>query len=419
MKKFGYVLLCAGFLCGCILPGKIDRDTVLGETSLITESALPFEDEIQESSKVEKELKDEEEAEYVSAKTESFTDEVKAALMRKQQNLYYFSNLEITQQNLYVEILYALENYIDEMEVSIKDTNQIDQVFQCVLLDHPEIFYTDGYSFVKYTLGDEIKKITFKGTYVYDQEEKKIKEKEIEEAALKLLTGISADATDYEKVKYVYETIVNQTEYNLEAEDNQNICSVFLNRSSVCQGYAKAVQYLLTKLNIPSTLVIGTVENGEGHAWNLVKINNQYYYLDATWGDASYLFHLNDKKQELQNLPAINYDYLCVTTEEILRTHSLGDIAPMPLCDSLEANYYVREGAYFTEVNYDQLAQLLERYKEEKRENVTLRCADDAVYQQMTEELLTKQKIFKYLEGSNHSIMYTDSPKQRSITFWL
>ena len=166
MKKFGYVLLCAGFLCGCILPGKIDRDTVLGETSLITESALPFEDEIQESSKVEKELKDEEEAEYVSAKTESFTDEVKAALMRKQQNLYYFSNLEITQQNLYVEILYALENYIDEMEVSIKDTNQIDQVFQCVLLDHPEIFYTDGYSFVKYTLGDEIKKITFKGTYI-------------------------------------------------------------------------------------------------------------------------------------------------------------------------------------------------------------------------------------------------------------
>ncbi len=419
MKRFGYILLCAVFLCGCILPGKIDKDTVLGETSLITESSLPFENEMQESSKADEDLPDEKKAEAVGKEAKDFTDEVKAVLMRKQQDLYYFSNLEITQQNLYVEILYALENYIDEMEVSVKDTTQIDKVFQYVLLDHPEIFYTDGYSFVKYTLGDEIKKITFKGTYTYNQGEKKVKEKEIEEAALKLLTGISADSTDYEKVKYVYETIINQTEYDMEAEDNQNICSVFLNKSSVCQGYAKAVQYLLTKLNIPSTLVIGTVETGEGHAWNLVKINNQYYYLDATWGDASYLFHLNEEEQGLQNIPAINYDYLCVTTEEILRTHSLGNLVVLPVCDSLEANYYVREGAYFTEVNYDQLAQLLERYQEQGRETVTLRCVDDAVYQQMAEELLAQQKIFKYLDGSSNSIMYTDSPKQRSITFWL
>ena len=264
-----------------------------------------------------------------------------------------------------------------------------------------------------------MKKINFKGTYIYNQEERMEREARIEEAAFKLLTGIRADATDYEKVKYVYETIINHTEYDMEAEDNQNICSVFLNQASVCQGYAKAVQYLLNKLNVPSTLVIGTVENGEGHAWNLVQIYNQYYYLDATWGDASYLFHLNEEEQEIQNTPGINYDYLCVTTEEILRTYSLGNLVPLPVCDSLEANYYVREGAYFTEVNFTQLEQLIERYKEENRENVTLRCADDSVYQQMTDELLNQQKIFNYLKGENNSIMYTDSPKQRSITFWL
>lgn len=419
MKKIGYILLCAVFLCGCILPGKIDKDTVLGETSLVTESSLPFETQEENVPESEGEFESEESIEAEGKSAEDFTDDEKAKLMREQQDLYYFSTLEITQQNLYVEILYALENYIDEMQVSTMDTTQIDKVFQCVLMDHPEIFYTDGYSFVKYTLGDEVKKITFKGTYIYNREERVEREAGIEEAALKMLTGIRADATDYEKVKYVYETIINHTEYDMEAEDNQNICSVFLNKASVCQGYAKAVQYLLNKLNVPSTLVIGTVENGEGHAWNLVQINNQYYYLDATWGDASYLFHLNEEEQEVQNTPAINYDYLCVTTEEILRTHSLGNLVPLPACDSLEANYYVREGAYFTEVNFTQLEQLIERYKEEKRENVTLRCADDSVYQQMTEELLNQQKIFYYLEGENNSIMYTDSPKQRSITFWL
>ena len=34
-------------------------------------------------------------------------------------------------------------------------------------------------------------------------------------------------------------------------------------------------------------------------------------------------------------------------------------------------------------------------------------------------ELLTKQKIFKFLEGKDNSIIYNDSSSQRSITFWL
>ena len=34
-------------------------------------------------------------------------------------------------------------------------------------------------------------------------------------------------------------------------------------------------------------------------------------------------------------------------------------------------------------------------------------------------QLLEEQKIFKYIKGENNTIMYTDLPKQRSITFWL
>ena len=415
MKRIVCILLCAVFFSGCMIPGKVDKDTVLGEFSVVTESSLPYEKE----ESVPDKHPETEVQEVVSYTEKDFTQEVKAELMRKQQDLYYFSTLEITQQNLYVEILFALENYIDEMQVSAMDTAQIDKVFQCVLLDHPEIFYTDGYSFVKYTLGDEVKKITFKGTYTCNQEEKEQKEAEIEMAALQMLKGISAEADDYEKVKYVYETIINNTEYDMMAEENQNIISVFLNQASVCQGYAKAVQYLLDKLGVPCSMVIGTVENGEGHAWNLVKINNKYYHLDATWGDASYLIRRNEEDEEIQNMPSINYDYLCVTTEEIMRTHSFSDLVILPLCDSLESNYYVREGAYFREMDFGQLEQLIKKYQMENRESVTLRCADDAVYRQMTEELLEEQKIFRYLDNGSNSIMYTDSPMQRSITFWL
>ena len=414
MKKIGCVLLFCLFLSGCLLPESVHKDTVLRDTRLVTESLLPVENN-QKDMNLQKEgiiSKDD------ISKVVVFTEEEKADLMRKQQNLYGFSMLDITQQNVYVEILYALENYVDEMEISTTEPAQIDKIFQCVLMDHPEIFYTDGYSFVKYTLGEEIQKITFKGTYIYDQEEKRNRETLIENATVNILAGLKEDASDYEKVKYVYETIIENTEYDMSAEDNQNICSVFLKKASVCQGYAKAVQYLLIRLNIPTTLVMGTVENGEGHAWNLVKINNQYYYLDATWGDASYLFHLQEG-EESQNIPSINYDYLCVTTEEISRTHSFSDLISWPQCHSLEDNYYVREGAYFTEVNYEQLGRLIGEYQAQNRETVTLRCADYEIYQSMVEELLNQQKIFQYLTGENNSILYTDAPKQLSITFWL
>lgn len=411
MKRFWYVLTGCIFLCGCMLSVKSNKDTVLGNAKLVTESSFRVEQETQEEQKTENNSMHLQSADV-------FTNDIKAELMREQQNLYCFSMLEITEQNVYAEILYALENYVDEMELSIKDTKQIDKIFQYVLMDHPEIFYTDGYSFVKYTLGDVVKKITFKGTYLYNKEEKESRQILVENAAEKLLSQIPENVSDYEKVKYVYETIIKNTEYDMGAEDNQNICSVLLNGASVCQGYAKTVQYLLTRLNIPCTLVIGTVENGEGHAWNMVKIDNEYYYLDATWGDASYLFHLQEE-QKIENTPSINYDYLCVTTEEIGRTHSLGTLIPMPECDSLNANYYVKEGTYFTEVDFEQIEQVIKRYLEEKRETITLRCSDETVYEEMSEELLNKQKIFKYLDGENNSILYTDAPKQLSITFWL
>ena len=384
MKKMSWGLLCAFLLSGCALHDSAENVSI----------AQP--EQVQE---------------IVLEEVESEDIEF--------QNYFYYSRMDTEQQTVYKEILYALENYVEEMQLSTTQIDVVDKVFQCVLMDHPEIFYADGYSFVKYTLGDEVKKITFSGTYIYEMEERISKETQIEQSALELLKGIRADATDYEKVKYVYETIIRNTEYDMTADDNQNICSVFLNGASVCQGYAKAAQYLLMKLQVPVTIVIGTVDSGEGHAWNMVKIEDEFYYVDTTWGDASYLFHVNDESTGYQDTPEINYDYLCITTEEILRTHTISAMYAMPLCDSIDANYYVREGAYFTVIDMNQLEQLIANYREQGRESITLKCADASVYEAMVEELIHKQHIFDYIVGENNSILYTDSPKQRSITFWL
>lgn len=294
----------------------------------------------------------------------------------------------------------------------------IDRIFQCVLNDHPELFYVDAYSYLKYSRGGMLTAVEFSGAYNIDYETALERRQEIEAAAEEMLSGISPEASEYEKVKYVYETVITATEYDLEAADNQNIYSVFVNHRSVCQGYAKATQYLLNRLGMECALVLGTVSTGEGHAWNLVKVDGSYYYVDTTWGDASYQMEETDAESRYV-MPEISYDYLNVTTSELLRTHTIGGEVPMPECVAAEANYYVREGAIFTSYDKTQMRELFDRAASEGKTDVTVKCADEACYREILSALVDEQEIFGYLSGAGERIAYAQNDKQLSLTFWV
>lgn len=343
---------------------------------------------------------------------------------------YAYDSLNETEQIWYRDMEQILGSFDTERKLDqsglaggLSDTD-IDKIFQCVLSDHPEFFYVEGYSYIKYARGEKINAIEFSGTYNVDLDTALSRREEIEAAAEGLLAGIAADATDYDKVKYVYETLIRNTDYDLAAPDNQNIYSVFVKHFSVCQGYAKATQYLLNRLGVECTLVLGTVETGEGHAWNLVKVDGEYYYLDTTWGDVSY--RTEDSRPEASteegqkiSMPEINYDYLNVTTEELLRTHSIGGEVPMPPCTATAANYYVREGALFTAYDRTQMETLFQKAAESGQRDITIKCADAACYEEVLTELIEEQEIFDYLSDEESSIAYAQNEKQRSLTFWV
>lgn len=410
----GLCCICSVLLVGCKV-GFWNKDTVIKEEVLTTESALP-----EKPPTPQKEETLQFDAQWEDPSTEEeFSDEQKAEWMEREQDYYCFSVLPVTEQNVYVEILYALVNQIENMELSTLDTQTIEKVFQCVLNDHPEIFYAEGYNFTKYSRGDQIEKITFTGAFTYSPEEITSRKRTLEGYIANYQSNIPVGGSDYDKIKAVFEQIVFETEYDLNSSDNQNIYSVFVNKRSVCQGYAKAVQLLLQRIGIQSCLVTGYVETGERHAWNLVRADGEYYYLDATWGDAFYLFD----GQNYENMPitgeTINYDYLLVPSKQIGITHKDTMMIPLPVCNSLEDNYYVRENMYFEELNTEQLEQLLDRAKEQGRNMVTIKCANEAVFTQMYGYLIEEQKIFDFIKNSAGNLYYTQSQRMNSITFWL
>ena len=423
MKKAVLLLAMVTLIAGCIYLKNADKDTVLYQQQAELEIQDIAVSEVEYTEETTGETETIEEV-SVSGTEESALDEPLAEeavteelLPEIQITSVIYEKLALDEQKVYTEILNSLLGFEEETVLSTTDAGVIDRAFTAVMLDNPGIFYVDGYKYTEYARDDKIERIEFTGKYLYEEEEILRRQALIDSKVSDILAGMPDTQDEYIRIKYLYDTLVKRTEYDLQASDNQNICSVFIGGKSVCQGYAKALQYLADKAGMRCSLVLGNVIGGEGHAWNLVSVNGAWYYVDATWGDASYLFGTQEQTVKTDT-SVINYDYLCVTTEQLLQTHIPDMPVELPECVSATDNYYVREGLYFTGYDGNKLADVFAKAIASGQETVTFKCSDSAVYDEMYRILLDEQKIFEYIE-SEGTIAYTDNRDQGILTFWL
>lgn len=329
---------------------------------------------------------------------------------------YAYEQLHEEEKVVYQEIYQALYSIKDTVQVSTLDTEVLNKVFQCVMNDHPEIFYAKGYEVVQYVSQNKVNKMMFNPIYTMNKSTIRQNKKQINQYIKKCLDGIATDASEYDKIRYFYEYVILNTEYNTNSANSQNICSVMIDGESVCQGYAKAFQYLCHKVGIEATLVTGYANN-EGHAWNLVYADNKPYYVDVTWGDASYI--IAGEESYSGTVPPITYDYLMVTTDMLSLTHQIDNIVEVPKCVNMELNYFVKENLFF--INYDEnkLKSIFADATMQGEHYIALKCNGLSVYKIMKEHLIDKQEVFRFLSEQSNSVAFAENSLQYTLSFML
>ena len=266
---------------------------------------------------------------------------------------YYFKQLTEEEQRVYRELLKGIRAREKEFYLTISDDDSIDRSYHAVLKDHPEIFWVHNREKIYKTTYSDSDYCVFTPGYTYADSEIDEIQTAMEQSFQEVRALIPEDAGDYEKVRIVYTYVIDHTQYQT-GEDDQSIAGVFWKKSAVCAGYAGAVQYLLERLDIPCIYVDGSTKGStEGHAWDIVKIGQEYYYVDATNGDQPDF--LNGDAAQLEEHKTIIYDYLCPFPEEYERTYTPSEELTVPACTAKDLDFYVLNQGYFEDYSWQDI----------------------------------------------------------------
>ena len=177
-------------------------------------------------------------------------------------------------------------------------------------------------------------------------------DKKIYDKAIEILDRIiKSDMTDYEKELAVHDYMVTHITYETEnlgifkqkSEDSETPYGALCKGKAVCTGYTVTFKMFMDMLEIPNLIVYAEDADRDDHAWNMVCLDELWYYVDVTW---------NDPVPDYDERIAL-HKYFNVT-EDFLRDnshcwHSDG----LPQADSIEHSYEKLTGKSEQEKAYE------------------------------------------------------------------
>ncbi len=263
MKHQGYTRIIIAFLVilltfsGCVFTRPIPKDLTHSQTWVVSDDYYAID------------------TEFHLAHSQYIEEDSTVFWVESEMELALLLTLRFEQGNLLTE--YLSEERLDHDKV----------VSYLISLFVHDFEYYEGT--VEYSEGGRLQVVTDTVTLVVDEEEVDLVEKKIDEWTYVLKKQNLEDAKD---VKYLHDQIIKRVRYDDEAiknkkrdSDSFSAIGVFEDGLAVCNGYSQAYMGLLKEMGIPILMVSSDAED---HAWNLVYVDHEWKYVDATWDDYDY-----------------------------------------------------------------------------------------------------------------------------------
>ena len=256
------------------------------------------------------------------------------------QLFIYYAQLTEDEQAVYVQAVDTFSSGNTSFSPNrIISLDSADRIMHAVCKDQPQLFWLQEsfqYEYRQHLTGwEEVTVITADFNDLADNLEDNRSHLESQRDAL---IGDLYGLPDWQQEKYVHDRLASMISYSSESDYNQTLYSALCQQETVCAGYARAFQYLMTSLGVPcyycegSALSSSSADNDwDSHAWNIVLLDGSYYNVDLTWDDTS-----------LQSTGLISYaqynrsDYDTSFSETHIRDK---DCRFMPVCDGYAYSY--------------------------------------------------------------------------------
>ena len=143
------------------------------------------------------------------------------------------------------------------------------------------------------------------------------------------------DGSEYAKALWLHDWLLDQLEYDNTLKWS-SAESALTRKLGTCQSYESAYAKLLTAAGIENS---ETRDTYDGHTWNAMKLDGQWYQTDCTWDDSSDNWYSFDQRHlyfgltdELMAIAHPGHSKIYTTDKYATRSTSLAD------------NYFVRTG---------------------------------------------------------------------------
>lgn len=306
----------------------------------------------------------------------------------------YSKAIEVNSKGKYGDVLKdALEKFEEKVIINVKDYNEKDyglEVINKMFLENPEIAY--GYKGCKSTIYPGKDETRLEITLEYSQtKEEMIKQKTAVEIKVQnfLTDNIKIGMTDVEKEIAIHDYLAKNAEYNVEDKDkgystDHNAYGVLVLGKGVCESYAKAFCVLSDAAGLECKYVSGEAKDEGPHAWNMVKLDGEWYNVDVTWDDPVYN-KPEDKWVEVQ------YNYFNVPDSIMKNTHTRDEsLVKYPVANgtkyaykNLDIKETDKDGNTFEDVkDKNQLQAKIKEAIEQKETTLFLKVYDLGMNQQ-------------------------------------